>query len=77
MRNIVYFSDSDDPGITNVATKTRVLDQKLNDISSKGQKPTINAIAQGFQPSTRTVASHVNTRKYFISLFIHCLFLIK
>ncbi len=44
----------------NVATKTRVLDKKLNDISSKGQKPAINAIAQGFRPSHQTLATQVN-----------------
>ena len=47
----------------NVATKARNLDHKLTEISSKGQKPTINAIAQGFQPTRQTVSTtHVNTQ---------------
>ncbi|CAF0967731.1 unnamed protein product [Adineta steineri] len=51
-------SDSDNLMEANVATKTRVLDQKLNEISSRGQKTTVGAIAQGFQPSRQTVATH-------------------
>ena len=56
-----FYSDSDsDSGAANVATKTRNLDQRLTEISSKGQKPTINAIAQGFQPSRTTLAAQVD-----------------
>jgi len=56
----IFNSDSDSPGTSNVATKTRVLDHKLTEISSKGQKPTSNAVAQGFQPSHKTFRSQVN-----------------
>ncbi|CAF4423577.1 unnamed protein product [Rotaria sp. Silwood2] len=53
-------SDEESQPIPNVATKTQVLDKKLNEISSKGQKPTINAIAQGFQPSHKTLSTKNN-----------------
>ncbi|CAF0861014.1 unnamed protein product [Rotaria sp. Silwood1] len=53
-------SDEESQSRTNVATKTRILDQKLNEISSKGQKPTINALPQGFQPSRTTLSNQNN-----------------
>ncbi len=56
----IFNSDSDSGEASNVVTKTRNLDQKLTEISSKGQKPTVNAIAQGFQPSRQTLATQVN-----------------
>ncbi|CAF0822227.1 unnamed protein product [Adineta ricciae] len=59
-----YESESESESLTtgNVATKTRIIDQKLADISSKGHKPTVNAIAQGFQPTRVTVNSRDNKR---------------
>jgi hypothetical protein len=54
---------------TNVPAKTKILDQKLTEISSKGQKPTIGAVPQGFQPSHKTLASQVN--KYLNKLIFY------
>ena len=56
----VFHSDSDSDGPLDVATKARNLDQKLTEISSKGQKPAVNAIAQGFQPSRKGLAPPVS-----------------
>ncbi|UJR08525.1 hypothetical protein I4U23_012788 [Adineta vaga] len=55
-------SDSESESVPkgNVAVKTRIIDQKLSDISSKGQKPGVNAVAQGFQPTRQTVAPRIN-----------------
>lgn len=55
-------SESESSGAGNVATKARNLDQKLTEISAKGQKPGGNAIAQGFQPTRQTVATRVSVR---------------
>jgi hypothetical protein len=63
-------SDSNSDEALNVATKTRNLDQKLTEISSKGQKPTINAIAQGFQPSRKALAAPVN-KQIHSNLILH------
>ncbi|CAF1385251.1 unnamed protein product [Rotaria sordida] len=59
-RNDSESSEDDSEIDRNVATKTRVLDQKLTEISAKGQKPTINAISQGFLPSHKTLSTQNN-----------------
>ena len=47
------------PG-SNVATKVNIIDGKLTDSMAKGHKPTVNAVAQGFQPSRQTLATQVH-----------------
>jgi len=44
----------------NITEKTRIIERKLQEASTKGQKPTINAIAQGFQPSRTSLAPQNN-----------------
>ena len=47
------------PG-SNVAAKVNIIDGKLTEAIAKGQKPTVNAVAQGFQPSQPRLATQVN-----------------
>jgi hypothetical protein len=39
--------------------KTRIIERKLQEANMKGQKPSIDAIAQGFQPSQKSLATQV------------------
>ena len=43
----------------NVGDKTRIIQQKLDESKTKGQKPMIGAIAQGFLPSRESLATPV------------------
>ncbi|CAF0919113.1 unnamed protein product [Rotaria sordida] len=45
------------PYSMNVTEKKRLIEQKLHEASKKGEKPTINAIAQGFRPSRESLAT--------------------
>jgi hypothetical protein len=53
---------------SNVTEKKRIIERKLQESNMKGQKPTINAIAQGFQPSRESLSTKV---KDFILLIKH------
>jgi hypothetical protein len=39
--------------------KKRIIERKLQESNMKGQKPTVNAIAQGFQPSRESLSTKV------------------
>ena len=47
----------------NVTEKKRIIERKLNASIAKGQKPGINAIAQGFRPSHQSLNAQVNKNK--------------
>jgi hypothetical protein len=47
----------------NVTEKKRIIERKLNESITKGQKPGINAIAQGFRPSHQSLNAQVNKNK--------------
>lgn len=55
---------------SNIADKKRIIDQKLQQASTAGQKPSVNAIALGFQPSRQALAGQVNDLFLFLNLFI-------
>lgn len=48
---------------SNITEKKRIIERKLQESNMKGQKPTINAIAQGFQPTRQILAPQVNKRR--------------
>lgn len=45
------------PAQKGVSQLVKVMDKKLTQASRSGEKPTVNAIAQGFRPSRQTVRS--------------------
>jgi hypothetical protein len=51
-----------------VANKVKIIDRKLTEASAKGQKPSVNAIAQGFQPSRQALAHQVTEKRLRVSL---------
>lgn len=59
---VLFSSENESPVPSppkNITEKTRFIEQKLREASIKGQKPSINAIAQGFQPSRESLATQV------------------
>jgi hypothetical protein len=48
------------------------IDAKINQSILKNTKPSINAIAQGFQPSPQSLASHVNVIVRKQTEHVHC-----
>lgn len=45
--------------------KKRIIERKLQESNMKGQKPTVNAIAQGFQPSRESLSTKVKDLFFF------------
>lgn len=54
--------------LSNITEKKRIIEQKLQEASTKGQKPGVSAIAQGFQPSRDSLGTQVNHQSFSFSI---------
>ncbi len=60
--NVLCYSENESPvppAPANISEKTRFIERKLQEASARGQKPGVGAIAQGFQPSQKSLATQV------------------
>ena len=49
---------------SSVPDKARVIQQKLDQANANGQKPSVNAIAQGFRPSHQSLTNTVQINSH-------------
>ena len=62
--NVLCYSENESPvppAPANVSDKTRIIERKLQEASARGQNPGVGAIAQGFQPSQKALATQVKS----------------
>jgi hypothetical protein len=67
----LFYSENESPfpsPSAKVSEKTRFIERKLQEASTKEQKPGVHGIAQGFQPSHKSLATQVQQSFLFISI---------